>query len=142
MGLMIKVKKLHRFALLPVRQHKAAAYDLYSCQDERIPAGERRLVGTGIAVEFPLCYVARLCDRSGMAAKKGLHVLAGVIDPDYRGEWKVVLLNTSDEDVVIEAQTRIAQVLFYKVADFPVTEVQELSDTARGAGGFGSTGDK
>jgi len=139
---MIKVKKLHRFALLPVRQYNAAAYDLYSCQDERIPAGERRLIGTGLAIEFPLGYVARLCDRSGMAAKKGLHVMAGVIDPDYRGEWKVVLLNTSDKEVVIEAQTRIAQVLFYKVADFPVTQVDELSDTTRGEGGFGSTGDK
>lgn len=139
---MLRVKKLNRFALLPVKQHRSAGYDLYSCQDTLVPAGKRCMIGTGIAVEFPENYVGRICDRSGMAVKKGLHVLAGVIDPDYRGEWKVVLLNTSEEDVMIEAQTRIAQVLFYQVANFQVTEVSELTDTSRGEGGFGSTGAK
>jgi len=139
---MLQVKRLNRFALLPVKKPGDAAYDIYSCEEVIILSGERVAVSTGIATEFPSNYVARICDRSGIAARLGLHVMAGVIDASYRGEWKVLLFNTSDELVTVDAQTRIAQALFYEVADFLVTEVDELSDTERGAGGFGSTGVK
>jgi dUTP pyrophosphatase len=139
---MLKIKRLNRFALLPVKKPGDAGYDLYSCVDVIILAGERGLIRTGFAAEFPSNYVARICDRSSMAAKRGLHVMAGVIDASYRGEWKVLLFNTSDKWITLAAQTRIAQALFYEVADFPVMEVDELSETERGAGGFGSTGVK
>lgn len=139
---MLKIKRLHRFALLPVKKPGDAGYDIYSCEEVTIPPHQRKLIPTGFAAEFPRDYVARLCDRSGMAAKKGLHIMAGVIDASYRGEWKVLLKNTTDRWVTLDAQTRVAQVLFYKVADFPVTEVSELSETERGVSGFGSTGEK
>lgn len=138
---MLQVKKLHRFALLPVKNSGDAGYDLYSVEDVVILPYSRRIVNLGIACEFPSNYVGRICDRSGMAAKKGIHVLAGVIDSTYRAEWKVVLYNTDHGRISLPAQTKIAQVLFYEVADFPIQEVSELSDTERGAGGFGSTGD-
>jgi len=137
---MLKVKRLNQYAELPVKQHNSAGYDLVTAAGHHIPASERRLIKLGIAIEFPPNYVGRICDRSGMALKQGLHVLAGVIDADYRGEVGVVLLNTSKEDILIKGPARIAQILFYEVADFPVIEVDELNDTSRGQGGWGSTG--
>jgi dUTP pyrophosphatase len=139
---MLKVKKLDQYAILPVKQLDSAGYDLYSCEKVTIPPQERALAYTGIACEFPSNYVARICDRSGIAIEQGLHVIAGVIDSNYRGEWAVIFYNTTNKYVTLEAQTRIAQVLFYQVANFLVGEVCELSNTERGAGGFGSTGDK
>jgi deoxyuridine 5'-triphosphate nucleotidohydrolase len=138
---MLQVKKLHRFALLPIKRYGDAAYDFYSCEAATIKPYERKLICTGLACAFPSNYVARVCDRSGMAAKRGLHVMAGVIDSTYRGEWKILLFNTTATEQILEAQTRIAQVLFYEVADFSIQEVDELGATSRGAGGFGSTGD-
>lgn len=138
---MLQVKMLHRFALLPVKNPGDAGYDFYSCEYMTVAPHKRRLFRTGLACKFPSNYVARICDRSGMAAKRGLHVMAGVIDATFRGEWKILLFNTTDEAQCLEARTRIAQVLFYEVADFPIQEVSELDDTARGAGGFGSTGE-
>jgi dUTP pyrophosphatase len=137
---MLKIKKLNRYALLPVKKPGDAAYDLYSYETVDIAPGRRELVGTGIACEFPSKYVGRIVDRSGVAVKKGLHVIAGVIDASYRGEWKIALYNTTGESVTVGAQTRIAQVLFYEVGDFPIIEVDELSKTSRGASGFGSSG--
>lgn len=139
---MLKVKKLHQFALFPVKKPGDAAYDLYSCEEVTISPGGRCIVPIGLACEFPSNYVGRICDRSGMAANEGLHVMAGVIDASYRGAWGVVLYNTTKEWKTIKPQTRIAQVLFYEVADFPVVEVDELNETERGEGGFGSTGEK
>lgn len=139
---MLKIKKLHRFALLPVKKPGDAGYDIYSCKEAVIQPKDRMLIRTGIASEFPSDYVARICDRSGMATKEGFHVMAGVIDASYRGEWKILLYNSTNQRKVLDAQTRIAQVLFYKVADFPVMEVDSLSSTQRGIRGFGSTGEK
>ncbi len=138
---MLRVKMLHRFAVLPVKKEGDAAYDFYSCEFVAIAPHKRRLIRTGVACEFPSNYVGRICDRSGMAAKYGLHVMAGVIDSSFRGEWKILLFNTTDKVQYLEAQTRIAQVLFYEVANFPIQEVSELSDTSRGTGCFGSTGE-
>jgi len=139
---MLRIKKLHRYALLPVKKPGDAGYDIYSCEEAIIQPRTRELIRTGIASDFPGNYVARICDRSGMAAKEGLHVMAGVIDASYRGEWKILLYNSTDQQKVLDAQTRIAQVLFYVVADFLVMEVPALSNTERGTGGFGSTGRK
>ena len=139
---MLKVKKLDPDAKLPVRMPGSVGYDLYSNEKTTIPSGARIAVGTGIAVFFDPKYVGRICDRSGVAWNHGLHVIAGVIDPDYRGEWQVIFYNTTDSPVVLQARTRIAQVLFYEVAAWEVRDVDELSDTKRGAGGFGSTGDR
>jgi len=137
---MLLVKKLDPNAMLPVKSPGSAGYDLYSNEGGFIYPGDRAIIGTGLAMSFRHNYVGRICDRSGMAWNNGLHVMAGVIDPNYRGEWKVVLLNTSDRDIRIQAGARIAQVLFYEVANWGVQEVDELDLTARGAGGFGSTG--
>lgn len=137
---MLKVKKLQLDAMLPVKKLNSAGYDFYSCEKVIIPPHRRMLISTGIAIEFPRNFVGRICDRSGMAAKDGLHVLAGIIDPSYRGPVKILLYNTTGDWKTIDAYTRIAQVLFWEIADFPIVEVDELSETERGAGGFGSTG--
>lgn len=137
---MLKVKKLNSRARLPVKIPGSAGYDLYSNERKILVPYERVIIGTGLAMAFSRRYVGRICDRSGLAWNNGLHVLAGVIDPNYRGEWKVVLFNTSERTITLQEETRIAQVLFYEVADWEVLEVEELSDTERGSGGFGSTG--
>ena len=139
---MLKVKKMCRDALLPVKKPRDAGYDLYGCEQVTIYPGERAMIGTGLICEFPSNYVGRICDRSGVAWKSGLHVLAGVIDSSFRGEWKIILYNTGVKVILVKAQTRIAQILFYKVADFPVIEVNELTETDRSDGGFGSTGER
>jgi len=136
---MIRVKKLVPTAKLPTRAHNSAGYDLYACQNTIIPVGKTVIVPTGIAVEFPHGYVALIWDRSGIGAK-GIHRFAGVIDPDYRGPWGVVLCNLSGKPFEITAGDRIAQVLFQTAETWAVEEVNELSNTARGVNGFGSTG--
>ncbi len=135
----LKVKRLHPQARLPGRAHNSAGYDLYASEDVEIPPGAIRLVPTGIAAEFPPGYAALVWDRSGMAVK-GIHRLAGVVDSDYRGEWKAVLVNLTAEPYVVRAGDRIAQVVIQRVEAWPVEEVSELSDTSRGEGGYGSTG--
>lgn len=136
---MIKVKRLIECAKLPKRAHNSAGYDLYASEQVTIPIGRTRRIPIGITVEFPPGYVALIWDRSGMGMK-GIHRFAGVIDADYRGEWGVVLCNFSDKPYEIFPGDKVAQVLFQKVEDWPVEEVADLSQTDRGAGGFGSTG--
>jgi len=138
---MLKVRKLNRFAILPKKVPGSAGYDLYSCEPVTIRPEDRAIIRIGIVTEFPSNYVGRICDRSGMAVKEGLYVVAGVIDANYRGEWCVVFYNSTNQYKKLKAQTRIAQVLFYKVADFSVIEVNELTETGRGKNGFGSTGE-
>lgn len=137
---MLKVKKLAANATPPLKAPGSAAYDLFANERVTILPEERGIIGTGIAVAFNRKYVGRICDRSGRAWNQGLHVMAGVIDPNYRGEWKVVLYNTGEQSIVIWPGDRIAQVLFYEVANWEVLEVEELNETERGTGGFGSTG--
>jgi dUTP pyrophosphatase len=139
---MLRVKKLDPRALLPVKKPGDAAYDLYSLDEVWIYPGQRELVHTGIACDFPVGYVARLCDRSGVAMNNGIHIVAGVIDQTYRGEWMVLFYNMTTEKVKVPAGERVAQVLFYKVEDWPIREVDTLDRTIRGGGGFGSTGSK
>ena len=105
---------------------------------------ERTLVKTGVFLEIPEGYEAQVRPRSGLALKKGVTVLnsPGTIDADYRGEVGVILINLSNEDFVIENGERIAQLVFAKVEQAQWLEVETLSDTNRGEGGFGSTGVK
>jgi dUTP pyrophosphatase len=105
---------------------------------------ERSIVGTGLFIELPIGYEAQVRPRSGLAAKKGITVLnaPGTIDADYRGEIGVILVNLSNEDFVIENGERIAQLVIAKHERAEWIQVNELTETSRGEGGFGSTGTK
>jgi len=137
----LNFKKLDPKAMLPTRGSvSAAGLDVYSIEAVELPAGDRRLVRTGLAVAIPEGYYGRIAPRSGLATKKGIDVLAGVIDADYRGEIQCLLYNTGDQAVELPAQTKICQLIIEKVITPAAEWVEELTDTARGAGGFGSTG--
>lgn len=105
---------------------------------------ERIMVPTGLSIELPQGYEAQMRPRSGLAVKKGLSLVntPGTIDSDYRGEIKVILINLSKETQIIEPGERIAQMVIARYEQAELIEVEELSDTKRGAGGFGSTGVK
>lgn len=123
----------------------AAAMDLHACIDEAvtIPAGGRKVIPTGIAIALPSAdYVALVFARSGLGIKHGIAPAncVGVIDSDYRGEIMVGLQNSGDTDYVIQPADRVAQLMITPVVQATVELVDELDDTVRGAGGFGSTG--
>ncbi|AHF09634.1 MULTISPECIES: dUTP diphosphatase [Dehalobacter] len=123
----------------------AAGADLYACLDQKmvVRPGERVRVPTGIAIELPGPQIAAFVfARSGLADKKGLTLSngVGVIDSDFRGEIKVLMINLGQEDVTISNGDRIAQIAFIPVCRTAFYEVEDLGDTARGEGGFGSTG--
>jgi dUTP pyrophosphatase len=120
-----------------------AAFDLRSAEDRIIKPGEKHLIKTGIRMAIPEGYAGLIWDRSGMAAKHGIHCLAGVIDTGFRGEVGVVLKHLGTEPFTIERNMRIAQMLIQPVVSAKIEEVEELDeDNARGAGGFGSSGVK
>ncbi len=120
----------------------AAGIDLRAAADHRLDPGGRQLIGTGFAMALPDGCEGQIRPRSGLAARHGLTVLnaPGTIDADYRGEVKVLLVNLGTELVEIAAGDRIAQLVVAPVSRLLPVEVTELPDTARGAGGFGSTG--
>lgn len=105
---------------------------------------ERTIVKTGLFIELPIGYEAQVRPRSGLAAKKGISVLnaPGTVDADYRGEIGVILVNLSNEDFTIQNGERVAQLIIAKHERAEWVEVEELSETSRGSGGFGSTGTK
>lgn len=113
-------------------------------EDVVLAAGERKLIPTGLAIALPEGFEAQIRPRSGLALKNGLSVLnsPGTIDADYRGEVQIILANLSKEDFTITRGTRIAQMIVAPYTRAAWDEVSDLSDTARGAGGFGSTGTK
>jgi dUTP pyrophosphatase len=141
----MKIKKLHPDAILPtLGSAGAAGYDLYSVDTCCIEPGETLLIHTGWAIEIPIGFWGGIYARSGLATKKGLRPAncVGVIDPDYRGEIMVALYNDSSSIQHIDAGDRIAQLIFHH-GYRPINgfkEVEELSDTSRSSGGFGSTG--
>jgi dUTP pyrophosphatase len=139
----IKVKKLDAAARVPRYAHVGEfgdlAADLYTSAGVTLAAGETRPVATGIAMEFPSTHGALVEDRSGLAVR-GVTTLAGVIDPGYRGEIKVVMTNLGAGPVEIGAGDRIAQLRIVERIEAEFEEVEELGEAARGAGGFGSTG--
>ena len=117
-----------------------AGADLTASEKTVIPSRDRSLVGTGIRLEIPEGHVGLIWPRSGLAIKKGVDCGAGVIDSCYRGEIKVLLFNHSDNEFQIEPGDRIAQILIQKVERVQFIPVNKSSKTARGEGGFGSTG--
>ncbi len=136
----LKVKKINPDAKLPLYGHKGdAGMDLFSSLEYILQKGEVYAVPTGIKVEIPEGYVGLIWDKSGVSLK-GVHRLAGVVDAGYRGEIKVVMVNLSPEPFVIENGMKIAQLLIQPIADVEVVEVEDLEDSSRGEGGFGSTG--
>lgn len=143
----INIKKLNEDAVIPTYGSEyAAGFDLYSVSNEEITikAHETVLVKTGLAMEIPEGYAGFIFARSGLATKKGLAPAnkVGVVDADYRGEVMVALHNHTNEDKTIEAHERIAQMVIMPFLAANFIEVDELSDTVRGSGGFGSTGSK
>lgn len=141
----IPVKKLKANAILPTYgSAEAAGADLYACLDGAvvIAPGETAFIPTGLAMEIPKGYAGLAYARSGLACKKDLAPAnkVGVIDSDYRGEFMIALHNHGSETRIIEHGERIAQLVITPVFTPGFTEVSELSDTERGAGGFGSTG--
>ncbi len=142
----LKIKKLSDNAVIPTYGSKyAAGADLYSCEGElTFASGETKLVHTGIAMQIPEGYVGLIYARSGIATKRGLAPAnkVGVIDSDYRGEIMVALHNHSDGVQTISAGERIAQIVIAPYLTVNFIESEELDDTDRGIGGFGSTGTK
>ena len=139
----LKIKKLNNEAIIPAYQTKeAAGFDLHSIENVIINPGERKLIGTGLAFEIEFGYEVQIRPRSGLAYKHGITVLntPGTIDSDYRGEIKVLLINHGQEPFEIKKGDRVAQAVIAPVVQAQIIEVNELSNTERGVGGFGSTG--
>ena len=142
MASQLLVTRLTPNASLPARGTPGAAgYDLYSTDGYVVLPGHRVVVSTGIAVQLPPGTYGRIAPRSGLAVKHGLDTLAGVIDPDYTGELKVVLVNTDMRiPFVIKPGYRVAQLILENYTHVDVVEVAAPEETTRGADGFGSTG--
>jgi dUTP pyrophosphatase len=120
----------------------SAGVDLQTTEDVTLPAGKWVLLPTGLSMAIPPNFMGMVCPRSGLAAKYGITVLnaPGIVDSDFRGEIKVILINHSNEDYSFKKGDRIAQLIFVPALHSHLNEVDELSSTDRGAGGFGSTG--
>lgn len=138
----MKVKKLFFDAQLPQKAHAGdLGYDLFSLGVTTIYPGQTALVGTGICIQFPEGYGGLIRDRSSVATKRNLFVVAGVIDNGYTGEIKVALHNVSEDVQRIGDGEKIAQLILIPTVDFPVEEVKEISSSdGRNSNGFGSTG--
>ncbi|MEW6407815.1 MAG: dUTP diphosphatase [Patescibacteria group bacterium] len=137
----VKIKKLSPDAKLLTYAHEGdAGLDIYSVEDAEILPNERKAIKTGISSELPSGYAFFVWDKSGLAAEFGIKTMAGVIDSGYRGEIRIVLLNTSQKPYKIRKGEKIAQVILLKVEAAEIKESKELNNTERGEGGFGSTG--
>lgn len=137
----VRVKRLHPDARLPSYGRPGdAGLDLYAIEDCTVQPGERVLIPTGIALAIPEGTVGLVWDRSGMAAKHGMKTMAGVLDHTYRGELKVVLLNTTAAPYEIRKGDRVAQLLVQPIYTASVEETDELPQSVRGDGAFGSSG--
>lgn len=138
----IKIKKMHADAKLPSYGHPGdAGLDLYSREETLVVnPGERKLFSVGFALEFPHGYMAIVKDKSSLSVKNGLHAIGGIFDAGFRGEYNVCLANLSNESTTIEKGQKVAQLLIVPVIEATLTEVEELGDSSRGLGQFGSTG--
>ena len=139
--MLIRFQKILAEAIIPHYAHQGdAGMDIFSVEEDIIKAGERKNIRTGIKMELPEGFVGLVWDKSGLALKNGIKTMAGVIDAGYRGEIGIVLVNLSGQDYKIEKGQKIAQMLIQKVERAEIEDTQELSETKRGDGGFGSTG--
>ncbi len=137
----VKIKRLKENAIIPSYAHAGdAGMDLYSVENYIVAGGERTLVSTGISMELPSGYFASIRGKSGLAYKKGISILGGVIEYGYTGEYGVIVLNTGDEDFEIRAGDKIAQVVISPVSTAEIEEVDSLKDSERGNDALGSTG--
>lgn len=139
----VRVKRLSPDARMPQAARVGdAAYDLYSSVEYTLQPGERYAVSTGIAIEIPEGFEGQVRPRSGLAMKEGVTVLntPGTIDSGYRGEVKTIMVNLGDSPFRITKGMRISQLAIRPVPEVEFIEVDEISDTQRGEGGFGSTG--
>ena len=140
----LPVARLRDDAVLPTQAYYGdAGLDLAACERAELGPGERAVVGTGVAVAIPDGHAGLVVPRSGLAARHGLTIVnaPGLIDSGYRGEVKVILLNTdSRERFVVEPGMRIAQLVLVEAASVHLVEVEELPGSERGAAGFGSSG--
>ncbi len=134
-------KQLDDRAVLPSRGSlHSAGLDLYSLEDLTIAPKQRVLARTGLAVWIPENHYGRIAPRSGLALRTGLDVLSGVIDADYRGEIGCLVYNTGDETIKLPAQSKICQLIIEKIITPEPVWANEIDETDRGSGGFGSTG--
>ncbi|GAA0234309.1 dUTP diphosphatase [Metaclostridioides mangenotii] len=139
----LKVKKLNQDAKLPNFAHKGdAGMDVYSIEEAVIKSGETKLIKTGISIELPERTEAQMRPRSGLALKNSITLLnsPGTIDEGYRGEIGVIMINHGKDNFKVEKHMKIAQMVVKPIYDINVVEVEELCDSVRGEGGFGSTG--
>ena len=140
MSAVLPVRRLDPAAALPTRAHvDDAGLDLYALEDVTLPAGEGGVLRTGVAVAVPPGHVGMVCDRSSMA-RRGLKTAGGIIDSGYRGEVGVVVWNLSRQAQPVKKGERIAQMLIVPIATPAPIDSADLGATARGSGGFGSTG--
>ena len=139
----INIRKLSEGAIIPTRgSSQSAGVDLYSSESAEVEAGQTTMIKTGLSIEIPDGYFGAVFARSGLASRAGLRPAncVGVIDSDYRGEVIVALHNDSDVTRQVEKGERIAQLVILPYLSVEFNEVEELSETERQAGGFGSTG--
>jgi len=137
----LSFKRLDPGATLPTRgSSQAAGLDIFSIEEVVLEPRQRSLVRTGLAVAIPEGYYGRIAPRSGLATQRGLDVLAGVIDSDYRGEVRCLLYNAGDVAIHLPAQSKICQLIIEKIIRPRAVWSDEISVTDRGSGGFGSTG--
>lgn len=140
-ALVIDIQQLSLNARIPQQGNESdAGYDLSATEEFELAPGRRGMFGTGIAVAIPEGYVGYIKPRSGLAWRSGLDVLGGVIDSGYRGEIKVILLNTSEATFHLNVGDRIAQLVVQPVAKVTFNPITYLTDSMRGANGIGSTG--
>jgi dUTP pyrophosphatase len=138
----IKIKRLNPEAKIPSYAHAGdVGMDLYSLEEKTVMPGEHARFFTGFAMEFPIGYAAIVKDKSSIS-KAGLHTMGGVFDAGFRGEYNVHLVNLSDKPYTIEKGDKIAQIVMLPIEMPDIEESDELSDSTRGTGGFGSTGRK
>jgi len=136
----LRVKRISAEAKLPVYQHPGdAGMDLFAAEEVTLGPGDVKAVPTGIMMAIPEGYVGLIWDKSGISLL-GVHRLAGVVDAGYRGEVRVVMVNLGKEPYVIKKGMKIAQMLIQPVETVAIVEAEELDETSRGEGGFGSTG--
>jgi dUTP pyrophosphatase len=139
----LKVKKLREDAKLPTHGHPGdAGMDFYAIEDVVFGVGKQERVHTGVAIEIPEGCVGLIWDKSSVSFNMGLKIMGGVIDAGFRGELVMSLFNTSDKEIVLEKGHKIAQMIIQKFEHCDILEVEEVSETVRGGGREGSTGQK
>ena len=138
----VKIKRLHPEAKMPSYAHPGdVGLDMYALEGATVPPGGHHRFQNGFALEFPAGYTAIVKDK-GSISKAGLHVMGGVFDAGFRGEYNVHLVNLSDKPYTVEKGDKVAQLVILPVAHAKLTEVEVLGDSSRGTGQFGSTGRK